>query len=52
MNKGFKIICNNCGSEINAITHEGDKISVVILPKYDSHDVGISCNCGNEDKDN
>lgn len=48
MKKGFKIVCNNCGAEIDAITHDGDNIKVVTLSVYDTYEVEIECECGNK----
>lgn len=52
MKKGFKIVCQNCNAEIDAISHEGNHISFVIEHWYDSYHAEIECHeCGNLDKD-
>lgn len=48
MNKGFTIVCNNCGVEIQLNQTNDFKILVTAEREYDRNVVVIECDCGNE----
>lgn len=51
--KPFKVICTNCGAEVEKKQKEGsslnaEQIEIVGQPFYDCAIVYIECECGNE----